>query len=52
MLKDIKPVYFTRFGKAFLGNALDLLDYVDSGFVNLVITSPPFALQRMKEYGG
>ena len=51
MLKDIKPLYFTRFGKAFLGDALELLDYVDSGFVNLVITSPPFALQRMKEYG-
>jgi len=51
MLEDIKPVYFTRLGKAFLGDSLDLLDRLDSGSINLVITSPPFALQRKKEYG-
>jgi DNA modification methylase len=51
MLQDMQPVYLTRFGKAFLGDALDLLDHVESGVVNLVITSPPFALQRKKEYG-
>ncbi|MBW2031516.1 MAG: site-specific DNA-methyltransferase [Deltaproteobacteria bacterium] len=51
MLQDVQPVYLTRFGKAFLGNALELLDRLESGIVNLVITSPPFALQRKKEYG-
>jgi len=51
MLQDIKPVYFTRSGKAFLGDALGLLSHVDSGSINLAITSPPFALQRKKEYG-
>jgi len=51
MLQNIQPVYFTRFGKAFLGDALELLDRIESGVVNLVITSPPFALQRKKEYG-
>lgn len=51
MLSGVQPVYLTRFGKAFWGDALDLLDRVESGSINLVITSPPFALQRKKEYG-
>lgn len=51
MLETAKPLYFTRLGKAFLGDSLSLLDLVESGSINLVITSPPFALQRKKEYG-
>jgi DNA modification methylase len=51
MLDTIKPMYFTRLGRAFLGDSLKLLDYLDEGSINLVITSPPFALQRKKEYG-
>ena len=52
MLENIKPLYFTRYGKAFVGDSLILLDYVEGNSINLVITSPPFALQRKKEYGG
>jgi len=51
MLENIKPLYVTSFGKAFVGDSLYLLDHVESNSVNLVITSPPFALQRKKEYG-
>lgn len=51
MLKNMEPLYFTGFGKAFLGDSLVLLDQIGSSSVNLVITSPPFALQRKKEYG-
>lgn len=51
MLEDVKPLYFTTFGKAFLGDSLNLLDRVDTNSINLVMTSPPFALQRKKEYG-
>lgn len=51
MLEDVIPLYSTRLGKAFLGDALDLLDKVKPGAINLAITSPPFALQREKEYG-
>ncbi|MDI6815314.1 MAG: site-specific DNA-methyltransferase, partial [Dehalococcoidales bacterium] len=51
MLAYIKPLYITRFGKAYVGDACELLDYVDENSINLVITSPPFALQRQKEYG-
>jgi site-specific DNA-methyltransferase (cytosine-N4-specific) len=34
-----------------LGNALDLLDSVPNDSVDLILTSPPFALTREKEYG-
>ncbi|MGG0942063.1 site-specific DNA-methyltransferase [Bacillus subtilis] len=44
-------VYQTQKGKAYHGNSLDLLDSLEDNSVNLVITSPPFALQRQKSYG-
>lgn len=45
------PLYKTRLGKAYVGDSLELLDYIPADSVNLVVTSPPFALQRKKEYG-
>lgn len=48
---SVRPYYTTSLGKAFVGNSLDLLKAVPDGTVNLVITSPPFALQRKKKYG-
>jgi DNA modification methylase len=45
------PLYHTEFGKAFVGDALELLNRLKENSVNLVITSPPFALLREKEYG-
>lgn len=45
------PVYFTQFGAAYCGDSRNLLACLPDGSVNLVITSPPFALQRKKEYG-
>ena len=45
------PAYQTSFGAAFLGDSLELLNRLPDGSVNLVVTSPPFALQRKKEYG-
>lgn len=46
-----EPFYSQNYGSAFLGNSLDLLPLVPSESVNLVLTSPPFALTRKKEYG-
>ena len=46
-----KIAYSTRLGKAVCGDALELLKGLEDESVNLVITSPPFALQRKKEYG-
>ncbi len=45
------PSYSTPIGAAFCGDALELLDELPDNSVNLVMTSPPFALQRKKEYG-
>jgi len=45
------PYYSTELGQAFLGDSLDLLKEIQSESVNLILTSPPFALTRKKEYG-
>jgi site-specific DNA-methyltransferase (cytosine-N4-specific) len=34
-----------------LGDSLDILANLDDNSIDLVVTSPPFALQRKKEYG-
>jgi hypothetical protein len=39
-------------GQAWLGDAVETLeDHLDDESVDLIVTSPPFALQRPKEYG-
>lgn len=45
------PLYVTCHGRAYVGDSLALLSSLPSDSVDLVITSPPFALQRKKEYG-
>jgi len=45
------PLYTTQWGEAYVGDSLDLLPLLPPESVDLVITSPPFALQRKKEYG-
>lgn len=45
------PVYTTKYGKAYLGDAYELLQCLPNNSVDLVITSPPFALRRQKSYG-
>src|SRR5437879_1808819 len=46
-----RPMYETNLGKAYVGDARRLLADLGEDTVDLVITSPPFALQRQKEYG-
>jgi site-specific DNA-methyltransferase (cytosine-N4-specific) len=46
-----EPFYKTDMGVAFLGDSLELLKEVPDGTVNLVVTSPPYALHFKKEYG-
>jgi DNA modification methylase len=43
--------YSTKLGCAHLGDSLDLLRDLKDASVNLVMTSPPFALHFKKEYG-
>ncbi len=45
------PVYSTHLGRAYCGDSRELLAELPDGSLNLVITSPPFALLRKKEYG-
>lgn len=45
------PAYQTDWGSAFCGDSLDLLSQFPDDSINLVMTSPPFALLRKKEYG-
>lgn len=50
-LNRTTPAYTTPLGAAYVGDAMKLLAELPDGSINLVITSPPFALQRQKEYG-
>lgn len=47
----LELAYKTNLGRAYLGDSLDFLDTLEDNSINLVMTSPPFALQRQKEYG-
>lgn len=46
-----KFLYKTKKGKAIVGDSLELMKSLPDNSINLVMTSPPFALQRPKEYG-
>lgn len=50
-VEGLKPFYSRGLGSAFLGDSLSMLPSVPSTSVNLILTSPPFALTRKKEYG-
>lgn len=45
------PLYTTEYGAAYVGDSAELLDQLEPNSIDLVITSPPFALQRKKTYG-
>jgi DNA modification methylase len=45
------PAYTTRLGKAYHGDAFEILQKIPAESVSLVFTSPPFALRRQKAYG-
>lgn len=46
-----KPAYRSELGEAYQGDSLELLAELPDDSVQLVVTSPPFALQRQKDYG-
>jgi site-specific DNA-methyltransferase (cytosine-N4-specific) len=46
-----KPYYSTEQGSAYLGDSIKLLKEIKSNSINLICTSPPFALLRQKSYG-
>jgi len=46
-----EPFYETDLGVAYLGDSLPLMKKLADKSINLILTSPPFALTRKKEYG-
>ena len=50
-IHSVNPAYSTQLGAAYVGDSLKLLVDLPDDSVNLVVTSPPFPLQRQKEYG-
>lgn len=51
LLPSYTPFYVTDFGLAYFEDSLEILKNLPDDSVNLVITSPPYALHFKKEYG-
>ena len=47
----LKSYYEIDKGAAFVGESLNLMSYLPDNSIDLILTSPPFALTRQKEYG-
>lgn len=45
------PVFRTDFGRAYAMNSLDVMKEIPDGSVDLIVTSPPYALVKKKQYG-
>jgi len=50
-LMDSEAYYTAEGGAAYCDDSRDLLDELPDESIDLVMTSPPFALNRKKEYG-
>lgn len=50
-IQNWSPYYTTNHGAAYLGDAIEALKDIPDDSVQLIMTSPPFALTRKKEYG-
>ncbi|MGH1395727.1 MAG: DNA-methyltransferase [Trichormus sp.] len=48
---NFTPYYTQQYGQAYLGDSLEILSNIPDSSINLILTSPPFALTRKKEYG-
>lgn len=51
MPQHVEPAYVTAGGAAYCGDSRELLRHLPDDSLDLVMTSPPFALQRQKAYG-
>ncbi len=50
-IRGVAPAYTTPWGRAYCADALTILRQLRDESVALILTSPPFALRRRKEYG-
>lgn len=51
LLPQARPLYSTDRGAAYCGDSLELMKRLPSDSINLVFTSPPYALHFKKAYG-
>ncbi len=51
LVRGVDPYYTTQLGAAYLGDSREVMARIPAGAVNLVFTSPPYALHFKKEYG-
>ncbi len=51
MLMQAEPIYKSAFGALFCADSLEFMRQIDNDSVDLVLTSPPYALHFKKEYG-
>lgn len=49
--RRLKTYHRTKLGRIIHGDALDVMAQMDDGSLSLIMTSPPFALTRKKDYG-
>src|SRR5690606_3417688 len=45
------PYYSTDYGSAYVADSLEVMKSLPDKYVNLVLTSPPYAVHFKKEYG-
>lgn len=50
ILEETAALYNTYFGKAYCANSLEILQLIPDNSIDLIFTSPPFALTRKKAY--
>lgn len=54
MVMNKNPLHIyhqTRFGRIYHANSLEVMEQIEQSSIDLVMTSPPFALTRKKDYG-
>lgn len=51
VISGLDAMYTTEYGQAYLADSKDALSRLPTGSINLVFTSPPYALHFKKEYG-
>jgi site-specific DNA-methyltransferase (cytosine-N4-specific) len=51
LLRKRTPCYSTPLGAAYVGHSVELLSSLPEKCINLIVTSPPYALHFKKEYG-
>jgi DNA modification methylase len=51
LINEHKPFYITPMGVTYLADSLEILRSLPDNSINVVVTSPPYALHFKKEYG-